>query len=263
MNKSIIKGLEDLYQRYNRRELVHPDPLEFLYDYQYVKDREIVALLAASLAYGRVTQILKSVSLVLSRIGNPTRFLETAGLEQIKDSLGDIRHRFTTGNDLALLLFGIKRALESYGSLENLFKRGFSPSDKTLTQALSHFVQTLLTLSGQKKNFLLPDPARGSACKRGFLFLRWMIRHDEVDPGGWTSIPRSRLVVPLDTHMYHICRTLGLTTRKQANLKTAMEITDQFREIYPSDPVRYDFALTRFGIRADLERSSLKSLLGP
>ncbi len=261
MDRSNLKGLEDLYHRYNKRDLVHPDPLEFLYNYQQVQDREIVALIAASLAYGRVKQILKSVSLVLARIGNPTSFLETAGLGQLQDSLAHIRHRFTTGNDLALLLFGIKRALESHGSLENLFIKGLSPSEKTLSQALSRFVQALLALSGQERNFLLPDPARGSACKRGFLFLRWMIRHDEVDPGGWTSIPRSKLVVPLDTHMFHICKTLGLTAKRQANLRAALEITERFRKICPSDPVKYDFALTRFGIRPDLERSSIPSLL--
>ena len=52
--------------------------------------------------------------------------------------------------------------------------------------------------------------------------------------------------------MYQICSKLEFTKRKQANLKTAVEITDAFRKISPDDPVKYDFALTRLGIRDDM-----------
>jgi hypothetical protein len=44
---------------------------------------------------------------------------------------------------------------------------------------------------------------------------------------------------------------LKLTTRAQSDIRTAMEITAAFRTIAPTDPVRYDFALTRLGIRDD------------
>jgi len=86
-----------------------------------------------------------------------------------------------------------------------------------------------------------------------------MVRRDEVDPGGWNDIPRSKLVVPLDTHMHKIAIMLGLTRRKQADIKTALEITDAFKKIEPDDPVKYDFVLTRFGIRND-ERFRFESL---
>ena len=67
-------------------------------------------------------------------------------------------------------------------------------------------------------------------------------------------MPPSKLLVPLDTHMHRIAMTLGLTKRKQADLRTALEITEAFRKFSPSDPVRYDFVLTRFGIRKDLDQ---------
>lgn len=75
-----------------------------------------------------------------------------------------------------------------------------------------------------------------------------MVRRDRVDPGPWQSVSRSKLVVPLDTHMFRIARALGLTVRRQANLKTAVEITRGFARYSPRDPVRYDFCLTRLGI---------------
>jgi uncharacterized protein (TIGR02757 family) len=80
------------------------------------------------------------------------------------------------------------------------------------------------------------------------LYLRWMVRRDRVDPGPWRTVARARLVVPLDTHMFRIARALGLTRRRQADLKTAVEITQAFALHSPRDPVRYDFCLTRLGI---------------
>ncbi|MFW6062129.1 MAG: DUF2400 family protein [Planctomycetota bacterium] len=103
----------------------------------------------------------------------------------------------------------------------------------------------------------MPDPSRGSACKRLLLWLRWMVRRDAVDPGDWRGVPASKLVIPLDVHMHRITRLLGFTRRKQANLATAMEVTAGFARLCPADPVRYDFALTRFGIHPDMEPDEL------
>ena len=94
----------------------------------------------------------------------------------------------------------------------------------------------------------MPSHTGGSAFKRLNLFLRWMIRDDDVDPGGWKGIPASKLIIPLDTHMHRISLSLGLTGRKQADMKTAVEITGSFKKIEKNDPIRYDFALTRIGI---------------
>jgi len=35
----LLKWLEGLYEKYNRREYVHPDPVELLYAYGDVRDR--------------------------------------------------------------------------------------------------------------------------------------------------------------------------------------------------------------------------------
>jgi len=124
----------------------------------------------------------------------------------------------------------------------------FRPEDDTVIPALEGFAKAFFP-SGSP--FLIPAPSKGSACKRLNLFLRWMVRQDEVDPGGWDLIPPSKLVVPLDTHMHRIGLLLSFTNRKQADLQTALEITDAFRKVAPHDPVKYDFVLTRLGIWSD------------
>lgn len=244
--------LEGLYDRYNRREFVHPDPLEFLYDYDELADREIVALIASSLAYGKVAQIIKSVAAVLERMGPaPAVFLRASSPRSLEMKLSGFKHRMTTGQDLARVLTGAKTVIERYGSLNTCFTSKMNAGHETVIPALSSFVAEVSDESGGSCEFHLPSPDGGSACKRLNLFLRWLIRKDEVDPGGWKGVPPSRLVVPLDTHMHKICYKYGMTKRKQADLGTALEITARFREIAPDDPVRYDFALTRLGIRED------------
>jgi len=247
--------LEAFYHECNCRRFVHPDPLEFLYAYGEPRDRELVGLIASSLAYGRVAQILKSVSAVLEPMGpSPYHFLLRTSANALQGIYGDFKHRFTTGEEFLVLLQGAKNALTAFESLEACFLTGYRDSDDTILPALCAFVRGLL---GRKdtayRNSLLPLPDRGSACKRLNLFMRWMVRKDAVDPGGWDRVPLSKLVIPLDTHMHRISRAMGLTRRRQADMGTAMEVTRAFRRFVPEDPVKYDFVLTRLGIRKDMD----------
>ncbi len=251
--------LEECYRCYNRREYVHPDPLEFLYPYSDPIDREVVALISSSMAYGRVEQILKSVAWVLGNMTDaPRRFLMETDRQEMELIFSGFKHRFTTDHDLVLLLSGVAGVIKKYGSLYKAFLTGYSPSHDSFLPALSTFVETLSWEAGDWPAFLLPHPAKGGACKRLHLFLRWMVRRDDVDPGGWKDLPASKLIVPLDTHMHRISQFLGFTRYKQAHLKAALDVTHAFAQICPQDPVKYDFVLTRWGIRPDMTVDELK-----
>jgi len=251
----IREKLDSLYNKYNKFELIHPDPLEFIYDYKLSEDQEIVALIASSLAYGRVAQILISVKKVLSILGeHPKQTLLKSDLDEIGLKLGLFKHRFTTGQEVHLLLKGIKAVLDKHGSL----KVCFCKEDNNYLSRISKFASELNSFFDKNKSYLVPSPEDGSACKRLMLFLKWMIRKDEVDPGTWADTELlGDLIIPLDTHMYYISTELGFTKRKSADLKTALEITKNFRKLNHEDPTKYDFTLTRFGIRNDMQYQSL------
>lgn len=249
---NLKQKLDELYAHYNKREFVHPDPLEFLYDYDDIRDREIVGIIASSLAYGRVAQILKSVSTILTIMSpSPYNYIMETTEKKLIEVFNGFKHRFTTGDDITFMLMAIKKMIRADGSLLNAFLSGYKHSDENILPALSIFVKRLNHESGGIKNSLIPIPDRGSACKRLNLFLRWMVRNDAVDPGGWDMISPSKLIIPLDTHMYNIGSGMKMTIRKQANMVTAIQITDAFKRIVPEDPVKYDFSLTRLGIRQD------------
>ena len=254
-------SLEKLYKRYNRREWVSPDPLQFLYSYDDICDREVAALVAALLAYGRVQQILKSVGEVLDRLGpSPGEFLLNHRPGQLTTMFAGFKHRFAADDHLVALLLAVRDVLGKYGSLGECFADGLDEADETVGPALVRFVDQLNQSAGGRCGHLLADPAKGSACKRYHLYLRWMVRRDAVDPGGWSAVDKSKLIVPLDTHMHRIALAMGATKRVSADGKTAMEVTAAFKRIRPDDPVRYDFALTRSGINPAADMSDFQDL---
>ena len=241
---------EKIYEDYNRREYVSPDPLQFLYDYKDTVDREVVGLIASGLAYGRVAHILKSVSRVLETLGpRPAEYLKASSYADHEAALRGFVHRFTDCAAICSFLDAIGAALRDCGSIENLFLSGWSGD---MIEAMENFALAFCRYAGCENLYLLPRPSKGSACKRMALFLRWMVRRDGVDPGGWSGISPADLLIPLDTHMFNISTTLGLCSARSANGRAAAEITKNFKDISPDDPVKYDFALTRYGIREEM-----------
>jgi uncharacterized protein (TIGR02757 family) len=251
--------LEGLYRRYNRFELIEPDPLQFVYRYSEPRDMEVAGFLAAALAYGRVRQIERSVDSLLSRMGSsPFEFVLNFN-DSVQKKLVGFKHRFNTADNVCELLSILRDVLHQYGSIEACFASHLEPDDENIINALSRFITGLLDKHKQDTGadsskglvYLLSDPANGSPCKRLNLFLRWMVRDDDVDAGLWTSVDKSKLVVPVDTHMARLCRILCLYNRKTVSLATAVEITQGFARLEPDDPVKYDFALSRIGIVED------------
>jgi len=244
--------MERLYLKYNDRRFVATDPVEFVHRYESARDREIAALIASSLAFGNVKQIRASVARALGTLGPAPaeRVTESSGSDLERDFRG-FKHRWITGADMAALLDGARRAIGDHGSLGALFGSMLGRNDTDVASAAGRFARALRGAGGGYRQCLLPSPESGSACKRLNLFLRWMVRSDAVDPGGWRGVPPSMLLVPLDTHMHRFALGHGLTSRRAADLKAAREVTAAFREISPEDPVKYDFALTRLGMMRD------------
>lgn len=253
----IRERFEGLYRTYNRKEFIHPDPLEFVLRFEDPADQEIAGLIASGLAYGRVGHILKSLERIFAVLSRPSADLEALTRGDLLEVFASFRHRWTTGEELAYLLRGMSILREEYGSLENCFLEGLEEGDQDVIPALISFVAKLRLASGRRDSSMLACPSMGSACKRMFLYLRWMVRCDEVDPGPWTQASSAQLIVPMDVHMHRVSRQLGLTSRRQADLKSALQVTAFFRQLEPADPVRYDFALTRPGIHPELEAATV------
>jgi len=248
--------LDNFLDSFPREKHLSNDPVQFVHRYQDPRDREIAGLIASVFAYGNVKSVLRTVDAALGYLG-PWPAQAIASFDPMRDArrLRGFYHRFNTSRDLAVLFWIIRRALETFGSLESAFTHTLSSTDADIGNSLENFCATLLGFGheelyprGELKRrigvrFLFPRPSEGSACKRMNLFLRWMVRNDAVDPGGWTRIPASKLLVPLDTHTIRVGKCLRLTQRMSPGWKMAADITAALRAVDPVDPVRYDFAL--------------------
>jgi len=254
-------GLDILYKRYNRREFVSPDPLEFLYNYSRPEDIEVAAVVASSLAYGQVKQILKIVGAVLGKTGeHPAEYLCRANERELKETFCGLKYRFTEGVQIARLLGAVKKLRAEYGGLEKVYL-AHAQAGETNCGGVRAFAAKLRGAAGGDIGTLIPSPEAGSSFKRLQLCLRWLVRKDAVDTGIWKKTDPALLIVPLDVHMHRVARMLKLTVRAQADMKTALEITTGFRRMSPADPVKYDFCLTRFGIREEMDENDLPSFL--
>lgn len=248
--------LAEIYSQCTLRRRLRRDPLAIASAYPSVADREVAALVCSTLAFGAVDLIMRACRTALAPLGrNPARQLDAMSDADIKRQWSGFQYRFCFPDDMISLLRAVKRARAEAGSLEQLFLDG-DPGGGDVASGVSAFVASLRSLArragrggGQIRENLLPDPARGSACKRLFLFMRWMVRRDAVDPGGWDRVDRARLIVPLDLHMLRVCtERLGIIASPYATLRNALAATAAFRLYAPDDPVKFDFALTRPGI---------------
>lgn len=254
------RELEAIYRRFNRAEFVDPDPLGPVLQYADPRDQEVVGLITSSLAFGNVKTILASAAVVLRALPVAPRDLGRVAPGVLRARLRGFRHRYVGEREMSALLLGAAAAMRAQGSLAATFEVEWRASGGRFEEALGGFSRRLRG-AGSPGNYLLPDPASGSACKRWMMYLRWMARRDAVDPGAWRALgcslrPR-HLLVPVDTHMLRIAAALGFTRRNQGSLVTAREITARFAVLAPRDPVKYDFALTRLGIRRAPEMEGL------
>ena len=243
------------WTRFHRPELIAPDPLQVVREVQDPDEREMVAFLCASLALGRVKSIIDTCRTVLARL-SPLTQTSMRGYDRIVHTLGSIRYRFFDEHDIAGLVYALGRTRALHGSLQQAFVAGLRPDHEDVHEALSSFVTGIASVPQAPKNLLLGRPERGSASKRLHLFLRWMVRHDEVDPGGWNKVSPSLLLYPIDTHMLYVSRALGLLSVRTPSLSASRSLTRTMRLLDPLDPVRFDFCLTRPGIHPMLDRDS-------
>jgi uncharacterized protein (TIGR02757 family) len=234
--------------------------VSFVHRYRDPHDREIVALVAACIAFGNVKAVRAKLEDLLTRLGpSPARSADDP--RPLHAKLRGWKHRVFQGQDIARLLAGARAMQKAHGSMGARFKAhlegagGRNGSKTQLRSALTVWCDEIraagkLERAGPRRGpaHLLPDARGASGCKRLLLFLRWMGRPaDGIDLGAW-SIDPGLLLVPVDVHIHKLARNLGLTRRRTPSWRTTEEITRALARFDPSDPTKYDFSLCHMGM---------------
>ena len=253
---TLKQKLEYHYKAFDKTK-ISPDLLQFLHLFEKELDIEVMGFLASIFAYGNVTQIINTLNKILAISDNkPYKFISSYYNNKKSFSLGGMKHRFYTEEDISLLFIILSDVYHEFKSLKNLFQIFYQENEaikNSLTKFSDYFINYAMRINGGTISpgfkFMFPLPELGSACKRMNLFLRWMVRKDELDFGLWNEIPTNKLIMPVDTHVARICQSLSLTKRRIASWAMAEEITENLRKLDPDDPVKYDFAICHIGMR--------------
>lgn len=254
LTKNQLKEKLDNHYKFFDKSQISPDPLEFPHRFKNENDIEISAFIASIFAYGNIKQIINSLEKLHTIMGeSPYEFVFTFQKNHEK-YFKDFKHRFYTTEDVIHLFKILSQIIKKEDSIKNHFYTFYNASGN-IKDSIHLFGRDLIKRSYQTDKlshglkFMFPDPYKGSAAKRMNLFLRWMIRKDELDFGFWDKIPKSDLIIPVDTHIAKICKELKLTTLKNVSWKMAEEITNNLKKYDAIDPVKYDFAICHIGMR--------------
>lgn len=238
--------------QYNRPGFIDNDPIVVPHQYSLKQDIEITAFWAAILAWGRRITIINKCNELFGLMDNsPYDFILNHKDSDLK-RFDNFKHRTFNTTDTLYFIEYLKTYYQQYNSLENAFTIGLKSNHENVETGLINFRRQFFTLpfAPERTTKHIATPERNSACKRINMFLRWMVRDDNngVDFGLWKVIKPGQLVCPCDLHVDRVARKLGLIKRKQTDWQTAIELTNNLKQLDPNDPVKYDFALFGLGI---------------
>ncbi|MCD8313688.1 MAG: DUF2400 domain-containing protein [Bacteroidales bacterium] len=217
-------------EEYNDPKYFSEDPINFPQrlagEYKAGKrllaDVEIAAVFAAHLSWGRRCMIVRDCGRLFDEMDwRPYDYVMRGKYRDEPSSL----HRTVKWSEIAAICSRLRGVYGTRESIEGMDQAAIRTG-----------------IFGAK-----PDPKAPN--KKINMMRRWMVRRDgRVDLGLWKNTSPAELIIPLDVHVYGQSVSLGLTSRSSKDIVTAMEITDAFRELFPDDPCKGDFALFGYGV---------------
>lgn len=251
--------LDNLVLRYETKDFIKDDPIQFPHRYSNFNDIELVGFISSLFAYGNRKIFIKKLDELFGYMQNePVNFIKNGDFSILKAN--DFNYRFSKPKDIIELFTILSKLYNSSNGLSELFSFGFNNKniEIMMQSVVDYFYANAKSDVGHGFYHLLPNPRKQCAMKRMNMFLRWMVRKSEVDLGVWEFIPKSELLIPLDVHVARLSREMELiVTNKSNNMKAVKELTSNLRLFDKNDPVKYDFAIFGKGIEESLSKSSL------
>ena len=256
MDLSLKDFLDRKVEEYNRPDFIPNDPISIPHQFTEKQDIEIMGFFASILAWGQRKTIINKCNELIERMdGSPYDFIVNHGDEDLKNMLG-FKHRTFNDTDLLYFISFFKYHYTHFKSLEDAFLQVEDMNGFSIEESLNSFKSYFFSLPDfpHRTRKHVSSPLQKSTCKRLNMFLRWMVRKDNmgVDFGIWDQIKPKDLICPCDVHVERVARKFGFIQSDKVNWKTAIELTDHLKELDPADPVKYDFALFGLGVAGEL-----------
>jgi len=205
---------------------------------------EYISLICAMYAYGNAKLIVKFLSSLDFSLLESDEYV-------IREKSEDKYYRFQSAQDTQEIFVTLNK-MRKNSSLESIFMDGYNQKLDVM-DGIYRIIEAIYDINPYRSRgyeFLIgkvPKKNPTSPYKRWLMFLRWMVRDDNLDLGLWKKVDKKDLLMPLDTHTFKIGQKLGLIKRKSYDFKSVLELTESLRKLDLKDPVKYDFALYRIG----------------
>lgn len=243
--------LEKLVEKYETKDFIKDDPIQFPHRFNNHQDIEIAAFLASLFAYGNRKTFIKKLDTLFNIMQNkPLEFVLNFKAEKLKG----FNYRFAKDFDVIEVFRILNKLYGQDKGLKALFEYGYNMDNSILTMfktVIDYFYSNVQNEVGMGFYHLIPNPKNGGAMKRMNMFLRWMVRKGPVDLGMWDFIPAAELLIPLDVHVARVSREMGLLNRSSNDFKAVLELTQNLKKINPQDPTKFDFAMFGLGVNSE------------
>jgi len=235
--------------QYNNSKFIESDPIQIPHQFSKKEDIEIAAFLTATIAWGNRKSIIKNAKHMMQLLDNAPYDFVMQHRESDLEHLLPFVHRTFNGHDFIQFIKSLRHIYNNHDGLEAVFLKH---AEK---ESLQHSIHNLKKIFFEIEHLPrtqkhISDPLKNSTAKRINMFLRWMVRKDNVgvDFGIWQSLSPAQLSCPLDIHSGNVARKLGLLMRKQNDAKALSELDNSLRKLDVRDPVKYDFSLFGLGV---------------
>ena len=243
-----------LANKYECATFPDDDPCQFMHRSFSLVDKEVVAFIASSLAFGKREQIILHVDSILKEANpSPTKWILNSGYKSFFPNDNKYFYRVFSNKNMINFFDKLKQILSSNKTLGTYFKNQYEQN-----KAIPLYKIICAEFKGADCGNLIPQ-TENSACKRVQLFLRWMVRGSKdcgtsIDLGLWTWYNKKDLLMPLDVHVLQEAVKFGLLPKTAsgkipaATIKMATLLTEEMKSIWPDDPLKGDFALFGLGV---------------
>ncbi|MCX8022421.1 MAG: TIGR02757 family protein [Syntrophorhabdaceae bacterium] len=240
-------NLEAIYEKEKDRlkTLINEDPVQFVHRFKALEDKEVAGFLSSQFAYGRINLFKRFLDELFSRTGDkPSDFIKKGDFSPLEG----IYYRFQKSKEIVRLFCILKEIIDRFDTLGGFLSFLYRGD----TREAIWNMRKHLSLEEKELTFFFPERITSNPMKRWNLYLRWMVRKDDIDIGVWNFIDKKKLIVPLDTHLFKIGRCLGWTDSITPSYRAALEITEALKKYSPEDPLKYDMLLCHLvGIKGD------------
>ena len=243
--------LDKYILEYETKDFIKDDPVQFVHRFKTKQDNEISGFIASMFAYGKREVFISKLDYIFNLMDNkPFEYVKS--FDYKSNNINSCDYRFSKDCDLVQILKILNKLYSESETLESLFEFGYEQKKGVwhMFQVVVDYFYSNVEDKSVTKGFyhLLPDPKKKSAMKRFNMLLRWFIRKSDVDIGIWNFVPKSELLIPLDTHVAKISRNLGLLKRNDNGFESVIELTNNLKTFDKDDPIKYDFALFGYGV---------------